>query len=135
MSNNINIPALKRVRDYILQESEGFDMEVFLLKTDEVACGTKCCIAGTATLLDNPRQYLRWLKDESDDKVQFAATHALGLTESQAGRLFFLPGWNDDYQGWPDKFAKRYNRASTAKGRAKVAADRIDHFIKTRGKE
>lgn len=36
---------------------------------------------------------------------------------------------------WPIKFKTAYSNAKTARGRASVAAKRIDHFIKTNGQE
>jgi hypothetical protein len=131
----VNIQALKRVAQYILDEPQGFLMEEWCAVSEDSPCGTNSCIGGTAAMLDNPRQYMRWLKDQSQDEVRFAATHALGLTESQAGRLFYLKDWSDDEQGWPASFSNRYNRATTPKARARIAFERIHHFIKTKGKE
>jgi hypothetical protein len=40
-----------------------------------------------------------------------------------------------DVCGWPTKFADAYEKARSQKARAKIAADRIEHFIATKGAE
>jgi hypothetical protein len=54
-------------------------------------------------------------------------------------RLFAPPspvGSRHDPQiTWPLKFALAYTKAKTLRGKARVAVRRIDHFIKTKGRE
>lgn len=52
----------------------------------------------------------------------------LGLTSDQAERLFYETNW-------PDKYYMQYETAKTSRGRARAAANRIDHFIQTKGEE
>lgn len=73
-------------------------------------CGTAACIMGWARLL---------------------ASHYNGHDDSldiEFGKLCSA-------RTWPTKFAKAYAKAKTARSRARIAANRIEHFIKTRGKE
>lgn len=127
----MNVKKLKEVAEYILREPEGFDQDTFGNKTTNVRCGTECCIAGTAVLLDNPRKFLRGI-DEYGPKIPVAAMarHVLGLTVAQGDKLFCA---SDE---WPAQFATRYeNTEPNTKRRARVAYDRIMHFIKTKGRE
>lgn len=114
---------------------------------DDIApCGTTACIGGWAVLLaGNPltirrraihlrlRSYphddmarllgLQIVKDDFDDHRLFDA--------SNASRLFYL-------ENWPNKFRTAYNQHFRRRhyGRAaQVAARRIEHFIKTKGKD
>jgi hypothetical protein len=69
--------------------------------------------------------------------VSEIAQNILGLTEEQADRLFFLPIAHEHHEqySWPAKFEQRYNAATTLEAKAKVAVERIEHFIKTKGRE
>ena len=101
-------------------------------------CNTICCFAGWALALSTPKESLN--VEFGDDyiggffkingKVSGApeAEEALGITRDQGDRLFYE--WE-----WPKKFQTRYFKAKTARGKAKVGSDRIDHFIATKGKE
>lgn len=70
-----------------------------------------------------PREYDTYLSAEAK-----AGQSLLGLTDGQTHRLFFL-------ENWPEKFQTRYHKAATNRTRAKVAYDRILHFINTLGYE
>jgi hypothetical protein len=50
--------------------------------------------------------------------------------------LFFLRrmGYSTGH-GWPLKFEKQYDDAKTPQGRLYVAIRRVEHFIKTKGRE
>ena len=127
----MNVKKLKKVAEYILAEPEGFDQDTYgSLNEDRSRCGTQCCIAGTTLLLENPRRYLRTLHVGSDTSISREAAKALGLTEEEAQELF------NPAELWPEEFARRYDRTEpNTKKRARVAYDRIMHFIKTRGRE
>jgi hypothetical protein len=71
-----------------------------------------------------------------------AARKALGLTNLQAEKLFypsgeFLRRFSDSsVKGhWPEQFTKQYREALTPPERAKVLRRRVEHFIKTKGRE
>jgi hypothetical protein len=58
----------------------------------------------------------------------------LGLTSTQATKLFFLPRMGYKI-GWPLKFQEAYDHAQTPQGRLYVAIRRVEHFTKTKGRE
>jgi len=68
-------------------------------------CGTMACIMGWARILD-----------------------PVAARDGGFGRLC-------DASTWPKRFRNRYAKAKTPIMRAKIAAARIDHFIKTQGAE
>jgi hypothetical protein len=105
-------------------------------------CRTTACIAGHSVL--QTRAGINFLKEEgkyvkrADGLIDVdfpcntdeQAQQILGINKRQAQDLFFLPDWVSE-GGWPAKFAARYRKARTAKGRAKITADRIEYFIQT----
>ena len=98
-------------------------------------CGTAACIAGWAIHLNGglktPKETYEHSKDDAAYYVNFYSPYGarvLGLSSREGDRLFLIGSW-------PVNFAKRYYLAKTPKTRAKAAADRITHFIKTKGQE
>lgn len=83
-------------------------------------CGTVACIAGWSCELKAARP-------RAVTNQQKYARKLLGLTSQEAARLF-LP------DQWPDKFEAGL-RDDGEQHTAEVAAARIEHFIKTKGKE
>ena len=142
----MNVKLLREVEKRILAEPRRFDMMTFGDKLDKEAiealgeeappCGTVACIAGHVDWMTHPRLFAasvaidRFARDDSIAK-RAAIELGLGFDPSQdtnAGRLFF-----DDE--WPKKFQAAFSKAKTPLQRAKVAVKRIEHFIKTNGKE
>lgn len=143
----INYRLLRQIRDEILKRPEQFDMRTWFEKKPDVPmCGTTACIAGWAVALDaaNPNQIpspllaaklLRddfgqgdydYLSGDIADKMYRRGQRILGLNRDQCARLF-------DYVRWPGKLRNAYRVAQPV--RAQIAAKRIDHFCKTRGRE
>lgn len=110
----MNVELLQKVKSKILAEPKNFDMR-------DWKCGTVCCICGHAGDIAGITQV-----SESFDF--FPVEEALGISEEEAGRLFLV-----DY--WPQQLSAAFDRAVTKKKRAKIACDRIDHFIATKGRE
>lgn len=127
----MNVELLRKVQKHILEEPRRLNMDVVLNKVDtkikhNPPCGTVGCIAGwTVMLTGNEGEFGRY-----DLAVQL-----LDLNGTQRDKLFREPRMSEELLGWPATFAKRYMRAKTAKTRAKVTSDRIDHFIQTEGRE
>jgi hypothetical protein len=134
----MNRPEIRRlIKKYKrMRHARHFEMPVFAVKTD---CGTACCIAGQV-LLDKgyrPRwedagwrarelelgwQEANYFTAPSGRKVHAfnAAQRELGLTREQADRLFLKSEW--PYRFWlPDS--------------PKLAAERLQHFLDTNGRE
>ncbi len=82
-------------------------------------CGTIGCLAGWVTALSLSKK-----KAEEVDPIKFAA-NKLGLSGYQRNSLF------GGVFSWPEQFADAYHRAKTPLQVARVAAKRVEHFIKT----
>lgn len=129
----INITLLRKVKKHILEEPRRLDMNVVLngdqSGPDAPPCGTIGCIGG----------WTNFLSGKPEDSLSDAAIR-LGLDSDEQGRLFEEPAYTvsqptEERAGWPEKFMRRYLKAKTPQTRAKVTAERIDHFIKTKGAE
>jgi hypothetical protein len=135
-SRKLNIALLERVKRRILRRPDNFGMFHWHLKIadapnreqlrtiekihrekDEDLCGTTACIAGHIQLIVNRSGHARDV-----------AKKALGLSEPQAMRLFHV-------RSWPAKFYNRYQDEPSRVERVKIAIERIDHFIETKGRE
>lgn len=116
----MNTELLLKVRAQILKEPERFSMDFFKL---EIPCGTLHCIGGWALALSG-------FTIPSVDPTH-AARAVLNLQYKQGAKLFFDCNW-------PTKLRREYFRAACNGDRpamATAAASRIDHFIKTGGRE
>lgn len=86
------------------------------------SCGTAACIAGWTCILSKKRTSLRVAADLLGIKGSFFEC------SSETARLF-------DAGEWPEPFGRNYQGAKTPRARVKIAVARIEHFIKTKGKE
>lgn len=105
----MNATLLLKVKDRILREPENFAMRSW-------QCGTTACIGGWACLLSSKFAMYRGDDYETD------AIAALGITEDDAGKLFFV-------DHWPEDLRRKYWHATSKKEEAQVAAERIDRFL------
>lgn len=132
----MNIPLLRKIQKAIREEPRRFDMRDWVMLSDKSPCGTSACIAGHAAMIalkKPPEKSLalaagRLLDKHNNDNDYYIAQIAkdlLLLSSGQANRLFFR-------SEWPAKFQKL---TKTPKARAQQAIARINHFIKTKGKE
>lgn len=114
----MNVKLLKQVRDYIIAHPDSYNQGSW--------CGTKCCIAGHAAVLSG-KVSREAVDAEALSAVVDGAQSALRLSALQADRLFM---------DWPDQFpwASASDIPDGAE-RSRIAADRINHFIKTKGAE
>lgn len=131
----MNTALLRRVKATILEEPGRLNMEIPFLPDSSVPCGTAACIAGWTVILARRRgrePFSTTCKrlDRSCEgrhhwlEIEPKARELLGITQEQSSTLFH----SDD---WPYPFSQRYGNALTDGQRAKVAAQRIEHFIKT----
>jgi hypothetical protein len=123
----VNIELLEKIKQRILRAPQKFRM-------DEWDCGTAMCIAGLACAMDRHRPKAMW-KQDYYFSPQLHAARLLGFGKPdwadrtpRGNRLFFV-----DY--WPDSFRDRFRAARLRKTKARIAAERIDHFIATNGQE
>jgi len=112
----MNVELLRKIKDKILEQPEGFQMEGW-------HCGTAHCIAGWAQILSGYK--------ESSFFCEFDATEALGLPQSGPRHDIILARdrlFHDVH--WPEQFKEP---CLTAGQYAKQAAKRIEFFIQTNG--
>lgn len=115
----MNVPELQKlVEQYRTDKSVIFLMDSY---RSLVECGTAFCIAGQTAA--NAGEYFHpcgCCLTRGEPTSRFAQ-RALGLTAEQKDRLFFKENWPKQFQALPDTPA--------------LAADRIQHFIDTKGAE
>jgi hypothetical protein len=143
----INVKLLRQIKRRILEEPRHFDMAFFAIRPGKIGlkgdlmppCNTVACIAGDAVILsDGPPKRIT---EDFIYSVEDRATELLGLNYSQAQRLFFLSHWPADFaDGYidadetaEDEDSLEDERLEAMKTRARIAADRIDYFIRTNG--
>jgi hypothetical protein len=132
----LNVKLLRRIQKHILEEPRRFIMRTFVIKGEpenEIwsdgfnnrqklpACGTAACIAGWAAILGGAK-----LRRDKHGEINYwsPAKRLLGLGYSQSEALF-------NSTQWPPAFKERYSFAKEPTERAKIGAERIEHFIKT----
>lgn len=131
----MNIRRLRKLAKFVRTNPSRYDQNQW--------CGTKACLAGHAAILAGIKdaEIFNGARSEgrrlsSGTLIDTKAAIWLGINDAEADRLFdtvsSVPMSRD---AWPQRFCERYRRARTAKTRAKVAADRIEHFINTGGCE
>jgi hypothetical protein len=121
-----NIKLLQMVKQAILEHPLNTNMEQWVVHNRPSApCGTVGCIAGW-TIANADIKKLRRLKEPVSEmarvRFQNRAQKLLGLTKSQASRLFY----KDD---WPANLRSQYVNTLDKTEEAKVIAKRIDRFI------
>lgn len=129
----LNVKLLRQVKRQILKEPAQFVMDLFFAQKEDIPwtsdlerseipnCGTAACIAGWTVALSQKKkpvdaQGLAW------DDAEVASEH-LGLDNGQGAELFYT-------ENWPQELRDQFFASRTLKGRARVAARRIDAFIK-----
>jgi hypothetical protein len=161
----MNVAKLRKLERFILAEPRRFDMkewgetsigggDKYILRDQKPPCGFVGCLAGSAVAMEYKGKTLAFdgayvrvvemipatgeiIDSHEIGKTPEMAQEILGLSQEEADRLFFLPASLHEAStlGWPEKYDKAYQAAKTLKGKARVAVRRIEHFIKTKGKE
>lgn len=150
----INKKLLRKIRDHILETPKHMNMILFAGDTTncdinyaeakKYTCNSVGCIAGWACFL-GPKTIGTvpyWeIEDKAEELLQLAP-QADWAVPSMGGKLFYVEGWplkfkkrllNDPEGDWGDPENLKFKPGS--KRYAKVVADRIDHFIETKGAE
>ena len=132
-----SIKLLRQVKLAILAAPEFYAQNKWV--SNIAPCGTTCCIAGWADFVVNGKKAHNaraeqllvgsWEQWTVSAAWQQVAVEALGITPDQAERL------TDSASEWPAGLDDEYGSADGSKGRALVAAKRIEHFIATGGAE
>jgi hypothetical protein len=125
----MNVKLLRRVAAHIKAEPRRWTYN-WAKPSDEAPCGTQACIAGWAIILGcglkrplDKRGNLKIPKrlanlDGGNTYTSYPASKLLQITPAQAKRLFIY---------WPKQFTEQFS--------AEEAIARIEHFIKTDGRE
>lgn len=112
----MNTKLLRRVRAKILRNPKELNMGRFF-------CGSAACIAGWAICLSDKKSP-RTARAKEHGVIDHKASMLLGISWiDDSAKLFFV-------SHWPRKFSRAYDSARSHTARAKVAAKRIDYFIK-----
>lgn len=134
---SLNVKLLRKVKKHILAEPKRFhmgDWATFWAKSERKPkyvppCRTVACIAGWTVLLAKPLLWKRFMADNVKDICQTSinpeteAATLLGMSRHEASSMFYT-------SNWPDQFADQYDMANREE-KAVIAANRIEHFIKT----
>lgn len=153
----LTVQRLRKLQKYILEEPKRFNLDtwgeianpkyykkikdrygVSEVTKQKPPCGTVGCIAGSLCVIGKMVKPTVVMKDlEGTETYMFPsntpemAADYLGLSLSDAKKLFFLQSWGSPI-GWPEEYDKMLrNHNPGTKGYAKVAVARIEHFIKT----
>jgi hypothetical protein len=125
----MNVELLRRIQTQIREHPETFRM-------DDWNCGTAMCIAGHAVSLSG----FKWAKSGKrlvpQEGSVFWSAHGLGRkllglddNDQAADRLFYTPNWPEQF------FLAFCDSLSSYPESARIACERIDHFIETDGAE
>lgn len=128
----MNVELLLKVKEAILNNPEGFQMGKYFKQPEnnkirdyglewETRCGTACCIGGHAISLSGTERPLREEK-YIPGEIYEIAKRALGLTDEQAGKLFYTAHW-------PVDLYREFSYSKSITKRAQIAAEVIDRFI------
>lgn len=134
----MNVKLLRKIQKHILEKPRRFIMATFFVRkygqqktfiSDGAAqrpvkfenCGTAACIGGWAVFLHDG------LKTDPEN-IRARAIKLIGLKSPMGDELF-------EVGHWPAKFRDAYYIAKSQRSRARIAAQRIDHFIATKGAE
>jgi hypothetical protein len=132
-ATKLNVRLLRKIQRHILEEPKRFIMGDVIaqgepgeyvedcdLEWEMPRCGTTACIAGWALFLGGARN-----NNSLGDAADLLGLNIPAIRDG-AGSLFYVGGW-------PKKFYDAWVAAKTPRGRARVAARRIDFFIATKG--
>ena len=129
----LKVPSQFGMTRYFFTDVNHFNNKYELKREKIPNCGTAGCIAGWAVALEefqgSPAEAYKAYSRSPHRRAQFL----LDLTEIEAERLFYLTP--SAHESWPPQFREAYQAAKRLRDRARVAARRIDHFIKTGGRE
>jgi hypothetical protein len=141
----MNVRKLRKLQKWILAEPRryrqdwwGWTGNSLAIQEQNPPCGTVACLAGNTALMEgykapsqiNGRFECMISPRGATVRIDRTAKRILGLTEDQRDRLFGIGP-----HSWPAKLWFEYRAAKTLEERAAVAVRRIDHFIKTKGRE
>lgn len=144
----MNVKLLRKIQRTILKHYRQVDMSSWFDSTSARTprCGTTACIAGWAVTFQvaptklspllaaksmNPNflSHGSWMVGDRVKEMTQAGMEALDLTPNQADRLFFDNSWPEELS------VKLATQRPGTKRYAQVVSERIDLFIKSKGRK
>ena len=125
----MNVKLLRKIKRHILEEPRRFAMGLWHIERQPGRT-----IDGCVNYYFSPNKF------ESEQKVPSCGTVACigGWAEIFGGRdeaaKLRRNGKLLSVRQWPKAFLVRYEKARTPRARARIAAERIEHYIKTKGR-
>lgn len=118
----MNVRLLRKIAKVIQEKPRKLDMAVLHSNGKgmfrPLTCATAHCICGWGAVLAN----------RPDIDASISSEPVFGIDSGMRNRLFWVGRW-------PQQFRESYRARKTQAAKARVAAARIEHFIKTAGKE
>lgn len=120
----LNFRLLRRIIRKLETTPEAYKQNIWGESSPTAPCGTAACLAGWAAHLDGKltHQQLRRNPKSAERK----AALSIGLSDYEH-RMFSGDPWGE----WVSPFGKHYEKARTAKARARVAVRYLNHVINT----
>lgn len=123
----LNVELLRKIQAHITEEPKRFDLGAWIDPSTEAPCGTVACVAGWAIKLSgidlDSGERPDWDRDELLGHYSAPAAKVLGLANREQSESLFL--------SWPPKYADAYWFTQDRAERARIACERIEHFIET----
>lgn len=132
---------LRKLQTWIREEPRRYNQDVYLeigsksrmVNAQKPPCGTVCCLAGAACMMEGLKPYNEsgnessfdfvWVRDRKQT-ISAAAQNILDLSDRQRINLFRAFG-----DGWSDVAYIAYSRAFTQEERVEAACMAIDELI------
>ena len=139
------VKRLLQVKEHILRDSKGFDMDDWLVVSQEKrenGCGTTACLAGWVCYLNKPEAIEAYNTYSQRYRDNFEAVNKLrDVVISQAASLLLTAKtpWENGlfYKGyWPEELREEYKQAEIYKDylkMAQAAGKAIDWYIGING--
>lgn len=121
----MNHKLIKKIIKRIEGFPESYDQRAWFISEDnETPCGTVACLAGETVICSAPtvKQGIK-LAFGNYDAIPAMAERLLGLPDTHS--LFAMDG-----SGFPAPYAKRFGRAQTRKGRARIVVAYLREALK-----
>lgn len=132
----MNVKLLQKVKRAILKAPTQFEMAWWFQASLAYkcwrrkirGCGTAACIAGWVLHVSGRSKTVQATAEKTFNTMDKASGLLKLADDMEASRLFGL-------RYWPSQFRAGYESSACPAKRARIAAARINHFIKTKGRE
>lgn len=128
----MNIELLRAVAAKWIEFPQTLDMEDWggsVPPDDAHPCGAVGCFFGTAVLIADPSRFNGLIDRGTNSMWEKAGKDVLDLSFGQADILAYVRNWPPDFRN------AYYASCPGSLPRAEMARDRLEHFIRTEGRE